>query len=97
MSLWESGESTGDVSFRALFEGEPARGRATLGVRDYARLVVRGGWPQAVATAMPAPERFVRNYLAYAVEHAIPDASGTRHDPLRLERFLRAYAQFSAP
>lgn len=38
----------------------------------------------------------MRNYVAYAVEHAIPAAGGTRHDPLRLERFLQAYAQFSA-
>ncbi|WP_166352952.1 ATP-binding protein [Phytoactinopolyspora limicola] len=96
MSLWESGDSTGQVSLAALFSGEPARGRSEASIADYAHLIVRGGWPEIVTGAVPNPERFTRNYLVYAVEHAIPSAGGTHHDPARLERFLRAYAQFTA-
>lgn len=96
MTLWESRESSGQVSFTGLFAGEPARGRSEVTIADYARLIVRGGWPELVTSAVQEPEQFVRSYLAYAVEHAVPTAVGTRHDPLRLERFLRAYAQVSA-
>lgn len=96
MSLWESGDSTGQVSLAALFDGEPARGRSKQTIPDYTELITRGGWPEIVSTAMQSPERYVRNYLAFAVEHDIPAAVGTQHDPGRLERFLQAYAQVSA-
>jgi hypothetical protein len=95
MSLWESQESTGQVSLAASFAGEPARGRSEIAVADYARLITRGGWPELVSSGVERPEEFVRNYLAYAVEYAVPVTAGIRHDPLRLERFLRAYAQLS--
>lgn len=96
MSLWESGESTGDVSLAALFDGEPARGHSELTISRYAELLCRGGWPEVVVGVAKNAERFVRNYLTYAMEHAIPTATGVRHDPLRLARFLHAYAQLSA-
>ena len=96
MSLWESGDSTGQVSLDALFDGEPAHGRSEQTVADYAQLITRGGWPEIVSTPVQDPERYVSNYLAYAVEHDIPSATGTQHDPGRLGRFLQAYAQVSA-
>lgn len=96
MSLWESQESSGQVSLASLFDGEPARGRSNITVANYAGLIARGGWPELVSTGVQRSEQFVRNYLAYAVEHAVPTAAGSRHDPLRLERFLQAYAQLSA-
>lgn len=97
MSLWESGESSGQVSLAALSQGQPASGRSSVTVADYARLIVRGGWPELVSSAAgQQPAHFVRNYLAYAIEHSVPEALSKRHDPLRLERFLRAYAQLSA-
>ncbi|MQA62288.1 MAG: DUF4143 domain-containing protein [Actinophytocola sp.] len=96
MSLWESGDSIGQVSLAALFAGEPARGRCELTIAQYASLIVRGGWPETAVGIATKPHRFARNYLDYAIEHAIPTTTGVRHDPLRLERFLHAYAQFSA-
>lgn len=48
MSLFESGESTGSVSLRGLFEGEFSGGSVATDVRDLARLVCRGGWPNAL-------------------------------------------------
>lgn len=98
MSLWESSDSTGEVSLSGLFAGEPARGASEHSITQCAQLITRGGWPETVVASAQNPERFVRNYLAYAVEHAIPAANSapTRHDPLRLRRFLQSYAQFSA-
>lgn len=90
MSLWESKDSTGDVSLAAVAGGEPARGRSRLSIPDYARLIVRGGWPELVASPVAHPERFIRNYLTYVVEHAVPGTHGPRHDPVRMERFLRS-------
>lgn len=96
MSLWESGESTGDVSLAGLFDGTPAQGRTEVALPDYADLIVRGGWPELVVKKAARPERFVRSYIENVIEHAIPATMGTRYDPFRLQRFLHAYAQFSA-
>lgn len=49
MSLYESGDSTGDVSLKSLFDGETeVDGGSNLSIDRLAFLVCRGGWPQAV-------------------------------------------------
>ena len=49
MSLFESLESTNEVSLANLFESpESIGGYSNLTVNDYAYLIARGGWPKAV-------------------------------------------------
>lgn len=49
MSLYESGESTGDVSLKDLFEGkEKIQGINKLDLEKIAFLVCRGGWPRSI-------------------------------------------------
>ena len=49
MSLYESGDSTGEVSLKALFDGTAEiDGASNLSIERLAFLVCRGGWPQAV-------------------------------------------------
>ena len=49
MSLYESGDSTGEVSIKDLFEGNTdIDGDSGLSIDRLAFLVCRGGWPQAV-------------------------------------------------
>ena len=49
MSLYESGDSTGNVSLRALFASpDAADGDSQLTIERLAFLTCRGGWPQAV-------------------------------------------------
>lgn len=46
MSLYESGDSTGEVSLKALFDGmTDIDGASGLGIDRLAFLVCRGGWP----------------------------------------------------
>ena len=48
MSLWESGDSNGNVSLGALFQGHVSiMGIGHHDISDLARLVCRGGWPRA--------------------------------------------------
>ena len=49
MSLWESRDSSGEVSLKDLFYGySSARGSNTLSLREIAFLTCRGGWPRAL-------------------------------------------------
>ena len=49
MSLYESGESTGEVSLSALFDGEMNfDALSSLDMDDIAYLLCRGGWPEVL-------------------------------------------------
>ena len=48
MSLWESGESSGDVSLGALFRNtDTIDGTSNIDIDQLAFLTCRGGWPKA--------------------------------------------------
>ena len=49
MSLYESGDSTGEVSLKDLFDGQKeVDGEADITIERLAFLTWRGGWPQAI-------------------------------------------------
>lgn len=49
MSLFESKESTGEVSFRDLFDGkQDIEGTNTLNINRLAYIICRGGWPDTL-------------------------------------------------
>lgn len=95
MSLAESGDSTATVPFPGLFTGKAVAGIDGPTVDDYARLIVRGGWP----TLVDAPRRSATEYLAaYLEDVARSDLAlaGTRVDPVRMRALMRAIARNTA-
>lgn len=72
MSLFESGESTGQVSLEGLFAGEftpCVAKRETVGLVEAA---CRGGWPEAVDMEVDAAQLIAREYVAAALGVSIP-------------------------
>ena len=72
MSLFESGESTGQVSLEGLFAGEftpCVAERDTLGLVEAA---CRGGWPEAVDMEVDAAQLMAREYVTAALGVSIP-------------------------
>ena len=48
MSLWESGESTGQIRMSELFQTpQEIRCNQSIGLEEIAFLTCRGGWPRA--------------------------------------------------
>lgn len=67
MSLFESGESTGQVSLEGLFAGEftpCVAERETVGLVEAA---CRGGWPEAVDMEVDAAQLIAREYVTAAL------------------------------
>ena len=84
MSLWESEESTGEVSLEQLFKGQKmVEGQNRLKLEDVAFLVCRGGWPSAIGKSARAALRLAYNYY---------DAVVTRSSE-RTKLLLRSYAR----
>lgn len=72
MSLFESGESTGQVSLEGLFAGEftpCVAERDTVGLVEAA---CRGGWPEAVDMEVDAAQLIAREYVTAALSVSIP-------------------------
>ena len=97
MTLFEQGHSTGAVSLGELLAGEtPSASRCALELRAYADRTVIGGWPGLLGRPVREAGVFLRGYLDGVVKHDVALASGTRRDPEKVRRFLRAYAQLTA-
>ena len=62
MSLYESGDSTGEVSLGSLFSGQEVRGVSDIDLVDMAHILVRGGWPRTVGSPDKVARRNVRAY-----------------------------------
>lgn len=92
MTLSESGESIGAVSFATLFDSTTIAGLGGPTIEDYVRLIVRGGWPALVQQ----PDRSATDYLgAYLDDVARSDlpAAGARVDPVRMRALMRSLAR----
>lgn len=96
MSLFESGESTGEVSLRDLFAGVPVRAEDP-GPRtdDVIRVACRGGWPALVRnrTEQVGAALVVRGYLEEVSRTDISQIDGIRRDPTNVRRLLASLAR----
>lgn len=94
MSLWESGDSTGNVSLLSLFAGA-ARNVATMDktLQEVAFLVCRGGWPRAVTQKPSVALDRAYDYLEATVNSDISRADGVQRDVVRARRLMRSYAR----
>lgn len=95
MSLWESGESSGEVSLSELFHvPKKITGRNALALTELAFLICRGGWPKSLqknterAALLQAAE-----YYKAVVNSDISRVDNVRRDAERTKRIMRSYAR----
>lgn len=94
MSLYESGESTGDVSLRDLFDGiKEIDGESNLSLEQLAFLVCRGGWPKAVEMSYEIALEQAFDYYDVVVHSDINRADNLHKNPERVMRLMRSYAR----
>lgn len=69
MTLFESGDSNGSVSLKALFNGtDQVSGSSDLTLEDIARLCTRGGWPISVKRNPENAGKLAHDYLETILE-----------------------------
>ncbi len=94
MTLYESGESSGEVSLKALFDGSrPVDGENALDINSLAFLICRGGWPQAVDLGEKAALRQAFDYYDAVVKSDINRVDGISKNPDRVKRIMRSFAR----
>ena len=94
MSLYESGDSTGEVSLKELFDGSiEIDGSAELSIDRLAFLVCRGGWPQAVDMRDEIALDQAVDYFDSVVHSDINRADHVQKNPEKVRRLMRSYAR----
>ena len=95
MSLWESEDSTGDVSLGQLFQNADAvDGESHIDLERLAFLTCRGGWPKAVLRVKEKPalaQAF--NYFDSVVSTDIKRVDDVERDEELARRIMRSYAR----
>lgn len=94
MSLWESEDSTGEVSLEELFT-TPAliKGTSDINLEKIAFLTCRGGWPLAVNMKSDIALDQAFDYVDAVEKRDVSLADGINRDPSRTHRLLRSYAR----
>ncbi len=94
MSLWESGESSGDVSLESLFEGNSVvAGISNIDLRRMAFIACRGGWPLAIDMQDEIALDQAFDYITAIEQRDLQKVDGSDRDPARVHRLLRSYAR----
>ena len=95
MSLWESGESTGEISLSDMFHAPEKIGTANkLTLPSLAFIICRGGWPQAMQkkTEKAALLQAIEYYKAI-INSDISRVDNVKRDAERAKRIMRSYAR----
>lgn len=94
MSLWESGDSTGEVSLGDLFTSpESISGITSMNLERIAFLTCRGGWPLSVKMDDEVALDQAFDYIEAVEKRDISMADGVNRDAVRTHRILRSYAR----
>ena len=94
MSLYESGDSSGQVSLEQLFDApEQIDGENPLDLNRLAFLVCRGGWPRSTDLDGELALEQAFDYYDAVVKSDISRADGVTRNPERVKRLMRACAR----
>ena len=94
MSLYESGESSGTISLRDLFDGKtPEVQQCDLEIDDVAYLTCRGGWPWATLISKEVALDQAFDYVDSVTKRDIQRVDKVKRSPERARLLLRSYAR----
>ena len=94
MSLYESKESSGDISLEELFKSpEQIAGINTHTIEDLAFLCCRGGWPRAIFMENDIALEQAYDYYDAIVNSDLSRVDGVKRSPQRVKNLLRAYTR----
>lgn len=93
MSLYESGESTGEVSLMDLFNNKDIAGESKLSLEDLASITVRGGWPDTININGDIKYRISKEYVKSLIHEEVKNIDGIERNPQKMQNVLRSIAR----
>jgi predicted AAA+ superfamily ATPase len=94
MSLFESKESTGEVSLVSLFNAvKDVEGVSNVDLEQLTEIIVRGGWPRTIADGQIKGSTTARSYLEAVIESDISRVDGVQRNPHSARALLRSISR----
>ena len=94
MSLFESLESNGAVSLRALFNGNHnIESKSDLSIEQIAFTLCRGGWPASVKMQNAIALRMAMDYVEAVINQDVSRVDNVEKNPERVRLLLRSLAR----
>jgi hypothetical protein len=94
MSLFESGESSGEVSLQKLFDGTQEQGAfSSLTIENLAYAICRGGWPASLSYPRNDALEVARNYVDAIIEEDVSRVDGIERNPQRVLNLLKSLSR----
>lgn len=96
MSLWESMESSGEVSIRELFDNpeyDIDGASSKLDVPELIRAACRGGWPATLQMSQKSSMLVAKDYVNSVCENDISRIDGKQRNPKIARQIMRSYAR----
>jgi hypothetical protein len=94
MSLYESMESTGEVSLKELFnQPDKIESINKLNIDDLAYIICRGGWPEAIDMDKDVALDQAFDYYTAIVNTDISMVDDVKRDSERAKRLMKSYAR----
>ena len=94
MSLYESGDSTGDISLEDLCNNkfkDKATGEVDL--RNLARLIIRGGWPANLEYSAKDASEAIEEYINLIIDDDLYRLDGINRDKHKVKLLLKSLAR----
>ncbi len=94
MSLFESGDSSGEVSLQEIFEGnQDIDGQSDLSIERLTFLIARGGWPLSLEMKDSIALEQAFDYVDAVVHSDINRVDNIQKNPEKIKRLMRSYAR----
>lgn len=95
MSLWESGDSAGQVSLQAMFDQTQSieMYESPLSIEKLAYLMCRGGWPGSLQLDKEDALEVAYNYVEELINVDVNRVDQSEKNPDRVRSILRSYAR----
>lgn len=96
MSLWETRESSGDISIRELFDNpnlEIDGSAGKLTIPDLIKAACRGGWPVTLQMNEKACMMIAKDYVNSVCDNDISSVDGIKRNPKVARHIIRSYAR----
>ena len=94
MSLYESGDSTGDISLEAICNGEKiSKMTGEVDIKKLAYLAIRGGWPANINLSSSNSKDVLTEYLNLIIDDDLNRIDNVKRDKHKVRLLLKSLAR----
>ena len=94
MSLYESGDSSGNVSLKDMFSGKVINQSVKkYNLEEISDLIIRGGWPENIEKSNKEAQIVAKSYILDILDKDINDIDDIKRDKNKMEMLLKSLAR----